>query len=85
VILAWTLRYLFDSFSRDLAWKYCNNKWNSPCCNEKLLYGNSNITALNFVNKTSNINITVAMNASTLINCSVKYHPITEYWEYELF
>ena len=39
VILAWSLRYLFDSFSRELPWKFCTNKWNSPCCSEQLLYG----------------------------------------------
>lgn len=41
VILAWSLRYLFDSFSRELPWKFCSNKWNSPCCSEQLLYGES--------------------------------------------
>lgn len=41
VILAWILRYLFDSFGFDLVWKYCNNKWNTPCCNEQILNGNS--------------------------------------------
>ena len=39
VILAWSLRYLYDSFSYDLPWKYCSNAWNSECCSEALLYG----------------------------------------------
>jgi hypothetical protein len=41
VILAWTLRYLFDSFSTDLPWRHCTNKWNTECCSEQLLYGSS--------------------------------------------
>lgn len=41
VILAWTLRYLFDSFTTDLPWRHCTNKWNTKCCSEQLLYGSS--------------------------------------------
>ena len=41
VILAWTLRYLFDSFTTDLPWRHCTNKWNTECCSEQLLYGSS--------------------------------------------
>jgi hypothetical protein len=44
VILAWTLRYLFDSFTTELPWKSCKNKWNSKCCSETLLFGGSNLT-----------------------------------------
>lgn len=39
VILAWSLLYLYDSFGKDLPWKYCSNYWNTECCSEALLYG----------------------------------------------
>lgn len=73
VILAWSLRYLFDSFSRELPWKFCTNKWNSPCCSEQLLYGKrANMSSITMIN--SNVTLVTA-------NCSKLVDPITEYWE----
>ncbi|KAK6176730.1 hypothetical protein SNE40_014972 [Patella caerulea] len=32
VVLAWTLFYLFSSFTATLPWSTCDNSWNSPQC-----------------------------------------------------
>jgi len=53
VILAWTLRYLFDSFTTELPWKSCKNKWNSKCCSETLLFGGNNSTTTSMNLKSS--------------------------------
>ncbi|XP_069177322.1 sodium-dependent dopamine transporter [Procambarus clarkii] len=34
VILAWSLRFFFASFTTDLPWTNCNNEWNTPNCRE---------------------------------------------------
>ncbi|CAN0073158.1 sodium-dependent noradrenaline transporter-like isoform X1 [Lampetra fluviatilis] len=34
VIIAWSLHYLFSSFTGDLPWTHCNNSWNTPNCTE---------------------------------------------------
>ncbi|KAJ1083226.1 hypothetical protein NDU88_003386 [Pleurodeles waltl] len=40
VIIAWSLYYLFSSFTTKLPWTSCGNKWNSPNCTDpKLLNG----------------------------------------------
>jgi SNF family Na+-dependent transporter len=79
VILAWTLRYLYDSFSFDLPWKYCSNNWNTKCCTESLLYG----TAENAKNlsKVLMIYVSYGNESSTLKTCAKLVDPITEYWE----
>ena len=92
VILAWTLRYLYDSFSFDLPWKYCSNKWNTHCCSESLLYGTgakskSTVAATLTSNATTSIlasksEIFNRSSSSGLMgNCSKHIDPITEYWE----
>jgi SNF family Na+-dependent transporter len=92
VILAWTLRYLYDSFSYNLPWKYCTNKWNTPCCSDTLLYGkighgqaNSSTTTSSILSETSGqslihsfSNQTADMSNSTCVKLT---DPITEYWE----
>jgi SNF family Na+-dependent transporter len=79
VILAWTLRYLYDSFSYDLPWKYCKNNWNTQCCSETLLYGKTNSTVSNRSSQVS----TIVDNHSEISNhtCAKLVDPITEYWE----
>ncbi|XP_071511815.1 sodium- and chloride-dependent GABA transporter 2-like [Diadema antillarum] len=32
VIMAWSLYYLFMSFTSHLPYSHCNNEWNTPCC-----------------------------------------------------
>lgn len=32
VIIAWSLRFFFASFTNDLPWTSCNNFWNTPNC-----------------------------------------------------
>jgi hypothetical protein len=88
VILAWSLRYLFDSFSWELPWKFCTNKWNSPCCSDQLLYGSSyNGTYKknsHHANLTKNEPYVISQNITALsLNCSKLVDPITEYWEYD--
>lgn len=92
IILAWSLRYLFDSFTTDLPWKYCSNSWNSPCCSERLLQGSvpdsneksqslkpSNII---YSNITKNKPLVISQNVTLVVtNCSKLVDPITEYWE----
>jgi len=34
VIIAWSLRYFFSSFSTMLPWTTCDNPWNTPLCRE---------------------------------------------------
>ncbi len=83
VILAWTLRYLFDSFSFNLPWKSCSNQWNSECCSEKLLYGKNYSKSidsnLNITLKTTLENLSASQNNSK--SCNKLVDPITEYWE----
>ncbi|XP_062845439.1 sodium-dependent noradrenaline transporter [Trichomycterus rosablanca] len=49
VIIAWSLYYLFSSFTTKLPWQNCNNTWNSVQCKDpKLISGSSvlgNITS----------------------------------------
>ncbi|KAG7159336.1 Sodium-dependent dopamine transporter-like 3 [Homarus americanus] len=35
VILAWSLRFFFASFTTALPWTNCNNEWNTPNCREE--------------------------------------------------
>jgi SNF family Na+-dependent transporter len=85
VILAWSLRYLFDSFSYDLPWKYCNNAWNSECCSERLLYGaryNATFNNNTMGNITKNEPYLLYANLSSIqLTCPKLVDPITEYWE----
>lgn len=42
VIIAWSLYYLFSSFTSELPWQHCNNTWNSHMCKDpKLINGSS--------------------------------------------
>lgn len=34
MIIAWSLRYFFASFSGLLPWTTCDNPWNTPLCRE---------------------------------------------------
>ena len=31
MIIAWSIYYLFASFTSQLPWEFCGNEWNSPC------------------------------------------------------
>lgn len=83
VILAWTLRYLFDSFSFNLPWKSCANSWNSECCSEKLLYGKNYSKQIeNHLNMTKTTQIAIfPSNYNNTKSCNKLVDPITEYWE----
>ena len=32
IIMAWSIYYMFMSFSSVLPYSHCNNAWNTPCC-----------------------------------------------------
>lgn len=34
LIIAWCLLYMFESFRKQVPWKHCGNKWNTPLCAE---------------------------------------------------
>ena len=74
VILAWTLRYLFDSFTTDLPWRHCTNKWNTKCCSEQLLYGSSTTSNDNrqLLSSTSSLSNKSALITSLLTTTSTK-------------
>ncbi|KAM9814177.1 sodium- and chloride-dependent GABA transporter 2-like [Neosynchiropus ocellatus] len=54
VILSWAFLYFFSSFSRELPWTTCNNKWNTDACVE-----------INSINSTGNR--TAALNSSSSV------------------
>lgn len=35
VVIAWSLLYLYHSFSPEIAWKSCGNEWNTAFCSEE--------------------------------------------------
>ncbi|KAM4767327.1 sodium-dependent noradrenaline transporter [Corvus cornix cornix] len=41
VIIAWSLYYLFSSFTFELPWTNCHNSWNSPNCTDPKLFNAS--------------------------------------------
>lgn len=43
VIIAWSLYYLFSSFTSNLPWQHCNNTWNSENCTDPKLINRSSI------------------------------------------
>lgn len=45
VIIAWSLYYLFSSFTSDLPWQHCNNTWNSNMCKDPKLIKNISLLA----------------------------------------
>ncbi|XP_038662673.1 sodium-dependent noradrenaline transporter [Scyliorhinus canicula] len=57
VIIAWSLYYLFSSFTSDLPWVHCNNYWNSRNCTDPKVL---NATVLGNGTKYSKYKITPA-------------------------
>uniref|UniRef100_A0A4W4HBN0 Transporter n=1 Tax=Electrophorus electricus TaxID=8005 RepID=A0A4W4HBN0_ELEEL len=41
VIIAWSIYYLFSSFTSELPWQHCNNTWNSPLCKDPKHFNSS--------------------------------------------
>ncbi|XP_074614472.1 sodium- and chloride-dependent glycine transporter 2-like [Acropora palmata] len=46
LIIAWCLLYLFESFRKDVPWKNCGNKWNTPLCSETTERADFNCSAI---------------------------------------
>lgn len=46
LIIAWCLLYLFESFRKDVPWKNCGNKWNTPLCSETTERAGFNCSAI---------------------------------------
>ncbi|KAJ7402393.1 Sodium-dependent noradrenaline transporter [Pitangus sulphuratus] len=57
VIIAWSLYYLFSSFTFELPWTNCDNSWNSPNCTDPKLF---NASALGNGTKYSKYKLTPA-------------------------
>ncbi|XP_067905579.1 sodium-dependent noradrenaline transporter [Heterodontus francisci] len=57
VIIAWSLYYLFSSFTSDLPWVHCNNHWNSHNCTDPKVL---NVSVLGNGTKYSKYKITPA-------------------------
>uniref|UniRef100_A0A8C8RGK2 Transporter n=1 Tax=Pelusios castaneus TaxID=367368 RepID=A0A8C8RGK2_9SAUR len=57
VIIAWSLYYLFSSFTFELPWTNCGNNWNSPNCTDPKLF---NASALGNGTKYSKYKLTPA-------------------------
>ncbi|CAH1777693.1 unnamed protein product [Owenia fusiformis] len=89
VIVAWTIYFIFASFTWTLPWSTCGNSWNTPQCS---LIGQANTTSNGTVDyllknftayKIGNINVSVdvAENGSTLVNTTLRrVSPSEEYW-----
>ncbi|XP_033647228.1 sodium- and chloride-dependent GABA transporter 2-like [Asterias rubens] len=61
VILAWSLFYLFQSFTLELPWATCGNEWNTDQCVESKKEGARNTSCVNYtqVNETYSTNYTL--------------------------
>ena len=71
VILAWTLYYLFASFTSVLPWSHCNNEWNTEFCHVST--SDSNASIFN--------NFTSASNETRPVHYT---DPVTEFWEHKV-
>ncbi|KAG1653917.1 Sodium- and chloride-dependent GABA transporter ine [Nymphon striatum] len=63
VIIAWTLYYLFSSFTAVLPWSNCQHTWNSPNCYDDLWMHSNNSTNMSMVG-----NYSTVINSSVLMN-----------------
>ncbi|RWS27411.1 sodium-dependent noradrenaline transporter-like protein [Leptotrombidium deliense] len=83
VIIAWSLRFFFVSFTRELPWMRCNNEWNTPLCREIFnLTGESSSSAIK--NCTLSMDDDQQISNVSLSNCSAvdnnKTSPASEYF-----
>ena len=78
VILAWSLFYMFHSFTSHLAWSDCTNPWNTPACYDGRAHGLSgNLSLLN----SSAAGAYGAMNVTNVTQALEHKSPILEFWE----
>ena len=79
VIIAYTLFYLFASFTSDVPWRTCGNEWNTPNCT--VFYKKQNVT----LNETGLVeeegNYTYTLNETSLSNVSYATRPSEEYFK----
>ncbi|CAK8683654.1 unnamed protein product [Clavelina lepadiformis] len=86
VILAWSVFYLFQSFTLDLPWAKCDQYWNTPCCVETF---SKTLAAANASSSNGStaatVMATMAATTASTYNASycngTKTSPETEYWE----
>ena len=65
VIIAYTLFYLFASFTKELPWKTCDNDWNTPNCWVTKAKHGTMINDTYFGNDTHDLNGTYASDTTT--------------------
>lgn len=63
VIIAWSLRFFFASFTDSLPWTHCSNAWNTVECKP---FGYINSTAATVVNRTGVLAANVTSTVSTI-------------------
>ncbi|XP_050094668.1 sodium-dependent dopamine transporter [Anopheles aquasalis] len=66
VIIAWSLRFFFASFTDSLPWTHCSNAWNTAEC-KPFGFSNSSVAASSVSNRTATLltNVTVTGTATT--------------------
>ena len=85
IIIAWCLYYLFLSMAKDVPWKSCDHRWNTPNCLAGPIPQKTNCSVL--ANSTAALaNGTAALANSTVTNCTSSgvtdyASPSLEYWE----
>ena len=86
IIIAWTLYYLFMSFSATLPWSTCDNEWNTDQC---VLKNRSLINDTLHVNFTSSSPLSEITTVSSVVNVTMnttlhlkRTTPSEEYWRY---
>lgn len=91
VVIAWSIHFLFSSFTSELPWATCGHEWNTEYCYEgkasvAAVSGNdSNATLEGTTVSNVLINLTLEMNRTNSTNVTEevrKISPAEEYFKY---
>ncbi|XP_055603109.1 sodium-dependent dopamine transporter [Uranotaenia lowii] len=74
VIIAWSLRFFFASFTSQLPWTLCDNEWNTPLC-KPFEFGGANRTAaaVSSIITTTTINGTLTNVTTAVVGNETKF------------